>query len=103
MQHSQRITIWSGLFEPLVMRDRAEWMRPVDDKILEHLDDVRRNLPANMADIEQIDATRNYIGSRCRLMEEHGLLRDVGRGLYPITDDGRRYLRGDLDARDLDG
>ena len=70
-----------------------------DDQILELLEDDGRNLPANMSDI--LDFDRKYIGERCRVLAKEGLLNNVGNGLYEITDDGRRYLAGDLDARDL--
>lgn len=82
------------------MRKRADWMNPVDDLILEYLEEEGQHSPKILA--ENLKKHPNYIGARCRLLRDHGLLRNLGRGLYQITEEGKQYLDGDLDAADLE-
>lgn len=42
-----------------------------------------------------------YVGERCRHLRDLGLVERVGEGMYQITDRGRAYLDGTLDAADL--
>ena len=35
-------------------------------------------------------------------LAEHGLLNHLGNGVYVITEDGQRYLDGELDAEEID-
>lgn len=82
------------------MRKRAEWMKPVDDLILELLEEEGQYPPKIIA--EKIDRHPKYVGERCRMLRDHGLLRNLGRGLYQITPEAEDYLNGDLDASDLE-
>jgi hypothetical protein len=84
----------------LVMRKRAEWMKPTDDLILELLEEEGQYPPKIIA--EKIEKHPKYIGNRCRELRDHGLLRNLGRGLYQITELGEDYLSGDLDVESLD-
>ena len=88
------------------MRRPADRMtNSADDRILEYLSDIRADsvigkAPAEIG--ERIGYGRKYVGERCRELEDLGLLLNLGRGSYRITDLGEEYLSGELDARTLD-
>lgn len=82
------------------MRKRAEWMRPIDDPILEYLSSDGPDLPTNISD--GIEKSRKYTGERCRQLTKFGLLENLGSGLYRITELGEEYLSGELDASELE-
>lgn len=44
-----------------------------------------------------------YVGTRCRHLADLGLVERTDHGMYRITDRGRAYLDGRLDAEELDG
>jgi len=81
-------------------RQRADWMNPVDDEIMEILDDTGAATPQLLAD--NTGKNNNYLGVRCRELEKYGLVMRPSRGVYTLTDLGERYLAGDLDASDLE-
>ncbi|WP_204960023.1 phage repressor protein [Salinigranum salinum] len=74
-------------------------MKPVDDLILELLKDEGQYPPKLIG--EKTDKHPKYVGRRCRALRDHGLLRNLGRGLYQITEDGELYLEGELDAAEV--
>jgi len=43
------------------------------------------------------------INARCKTLVTYGLLVHLGNGVYDITQKGKQYLAGELDARDLEG
>lgn len=72
-------------------------MTQADDRILETLEESDmvlspRVLGANM------DYSRNYINQRMKHLREAELVNRVDEGLYKITDRGREYLHGELEA-----
>ena len=75
-------------------------MKPTDDLILELLEEEGQYPPKIIA--EKIDKHPKYVGKRCRELRDHDLLRNLGRGLYQITDLGKAYLAGELDTTELD-
>lgn len=81
------------------MRQRADWMRPADDRVLEFLRSEGTNLPTNVA--EELSLSRKYVGERCRILADYGLLENLGQGVYRITEEGEQYLDGELDAEEL--
>ncbi|WP_233514306.1 MULTISPECIES: winged helix-turn-helix domain-containing protein [unclassified Haloferax] len=83
----------------MVMRKRAEWMRSVDDQILEHLRDEGAGTPKSISNV--LDKNNDYIGERCRTLTKYGLLNRPSRGFYLINDDGIAYLNEELDANEL--
>jgi predicted transcriptional regulator len=91
--------------EKIAMRKPAEWMtNSADDRILEFLADNKTEKPVGIAPTEISDAIgygRQHIGRRCRALAEHGLLLNLGRGSYRITELGERYLSGDAGLDDL--
>ncbi len=88
------------------MRRPADWMtNSADDRILEYLSKVREDTevgksPAEIG--ENIGYGRKHVGRRCRALAEHGLLLNLGRGSYRITDLGEQYLSGDVGPDELD-
>lgn len=82
------------------MRKRGSWMKPADDIILELLEEEGQYTPIVIA--EETGYSQKHVNRRCRDLQDHGLLRNIRRGLYQITDDGRAYLAGELDANELE-
>ena len=82
------------------MRPRVEWMTRADDYILEFLDET--DIVATPQVIAaNIDYSRQYVNQRIRLLADNDLVQNTGDGLYRITDRGRAYLEGELDADEL--
>ncbi len=72
-----------------------------DDRILETLESSGMVLsPAVIA--YNTDYTRNYVNKRLRILRNESLVNRVDEGYYRITDRGRAYLSGNLDADDLE-
>ena len=83
------------------MRPRVDWMNQTDDRILELLDESDLILtPAVMA--RNLDYTRNWVSRRVGKLESAGLVKPIDSGYYRISDRGRAYLAGDLDADELE-
>ena len=86
-------------------RPRVEWMTRADDTILEFLlNDGNEPLNASPTFVEaNIDYKISHIRGRIRKLHEAGLVEyyDESRGIYRITDLGREYLAGEIDANDL--
>ncbi|TKX78735.1 PhiH1 repressor [Halorubrum sp. SD626R] len=82
------------------MREPAEWMVPTDDRILELLRSEGNLTP------DAIDSfggpSPDHASRRCRKLSQYGLVEQIGRGLYRITDEGRAYLDEELDAGELE-
>jgi len=91
--------------ERTVVRQPAEWMMPIDDRILEMVYEERHMTPLALSReglIERLDIGRKHANNRCRKLTEYGLLTRFDRGLYEITDEGIAYLDGELDASTLE-
>lgn len=89
------------------MRKHADWMVPLDERIMEFLNETGNHPPSAIRDEladagVDLDYSANYVNMRCRRLSEPSLLANVGGGTYSITDDGEAFLRGDLDAGTLD-
>jgi len=82
-------------------------MTNADDHILAFLlNDGNRELVATPAVIaENIDFNADYVRQRVSTLLEEGLIEyhDEDRGMYRITERGRKYLDGELDAGELEG
>jgi len=57
-----------------------------DETIVEHLREVGRDTPANMA--AEYDYHRQYVYQRCRRMTDAGILVNHGNGVYGLAEDG---------------
>lgn len=83
------------------MRPRVEWMNQTDNRILDLLEESGLILsPAVLA--KNLDYSRNWVSRRASKLEEADLIESVDGSYYRITDLGRAYLEGDLDAEDLE-
>ena len=81
------------------MRQSADWMVPSDDRILEL---IREHGNLTPSAIEAFGGpVRQHASTRAKKLAEYGLLEQVYRGLYGITEDGVAYLDEDLDAAEL--
>lgn len=84
------------------MRLDADWMTRADDRILEFLREEGPHPPSKMANDDRLRFSAEYIGRRCRdYLVPHGLVRNLGNGVYAITETGEQYLEGELDAKTL--
>lgn len=80
-------------------RQRADWMNPVDDQIMEILKESGAGTPNSLA--QELEKNNDYLGRRCRELTAYGLLERPSRGLYVLSDIGEEYLEGELDASEL--
>ena len=82
------------------MRQRADWMKPADDRILELL----RDLQGSTADEihKQLPYSREYISRRLTELAEYGMIEKPSRGLYRFTEIADEYLDEELDASTLE-
>jgi len=76
-------------------------MTLADDRILETLAESELILSPRVLAVNT-DYTRQYISERLALLLDSGLVVKYDEGLYEITERGRAYLAGDLDAEDLE-
>lgn len=78
-----------------------------DDSILEFLYNAGNwDIISTPGVIEMnIEFSESTVKSRIRILHEEGLVEywDEDRGAYQITEKGKKYLRGELDAADLEG
>ncbi|MCL9818378.1 PhiH1 repressor [Natronocalculus amylovorans] len=82
------------------MRKRAEWMVPSDEQILELIREHGNLTPSAIAAFG--GPVRQHASTRAGVLVEYGLLQQVHRGLYGITDKGLKFLDEKLDASELD-
>jgi hypothetical protein len=73
-----------------------------DERILERLSEVETDTPKGMADSGDVRFSRQYIGERCRMLTDYGMLQHLGNGVYRITEVGEQYLEGEVDAENLE-
>lgn len=82
------------------MRPRVPWMTSADNRVLEFLDE--KDIVATPHVISaNIDYSQQYVNERLRILDHNDLVENTGGALYRITDRGRAYLSGELDADDL--
>jgi len=84
-----------------VARKPAEWMTPLDERILELLAVEGWATPASVARRLSLRASVARVRERCAILTQAELVAPVSRALlhYEITGAGRRYLEGRLDMR----
>lgn len=85
-----------------VMRASADWMTISDDRILEYLSEVGARRPGLIADEDRFIWSSQTASNRCNKLADYGLVKNLGNGLYQITEAGEKYLAGDLDVSSLD-
>lgn len=69
-----------------------------DDRILEYIQKEGSGRPTEMKESGYVRYSRQYISTRCKKLTKHGLLDDLGNGVYIITERGERYLDGEIDT-----
>jgi len=83
------------------MRPRVEWMNQTDNRILELLDESNLILSPAVTAVN-LDYSRNWVSRRMSKLEDADLIEKVNGSYYQITDRGRAYLEGDLEADDFE-
>lgn len=97
------------------VRARVPWMNEVDDAILEFFEDLEEStgypvsLPptavyVNLVEqLDKLDRSSNTVSRRMGKLADMGFLEivDEKRRYYRITEMGRQYLTGELDAEDI--
>lgn len=82
------------------MRPRVDWMNQTDDRILDVLDESDLLLtPVVLA--KNLEYSRSWVSQRLSKLVQAGLVENPDGSFYKITDRGRAYLSGDLDADDF--
>lgn len=89
-----------------VVRQRAEWMKPKDDTLLEFLRDRgaypgTAGLTPKAFEIFEVTGS-SYASDRLSELAKYRLVGRHAPGLYYITDKGEAYLDEELDASELD-
>lgn len=83
------------------MRPRISWMTRGDDRILEFLHEKDIKCTPKVLALN-IEFSQQYVNERLRHLREADLVERIDRGVYQITDRGRRYLSGDLEEDERD-
>jgi predicted transcriptional regulator len=76
-------------------------MNQTDNRILELLDESDLILSPGVMAVN-LDYTRNWVSRRVSKLLDAGLVERVNGAYYRITDKGRSYLSGELDAEELE-
>jgi Mn-dependent DtxR family transcriptional regulator len=72
-----------------------------DDRILEWIREHEdAGTAAKIDESKHIRRSRSTISRRLNILEEHGLLREIGNGAYILTDEGEAYLDEEYDAEE---
>jgi predicted transcriptional regulator len=83
------------------MHSQVDWLKPSDWAIVSEIEEYGGWIkPASLS--LNIPYTREHVARRCKALAEHGLLeRHDETPAYRITEKGRDYLAGDVEAEDL--
>lgn len=89
----------SDRYEEMV--ERVDWFAPVDYEILQFYEqhDIQATAKVIAANIEY---DRQYVNKRCNRLTDAGLLLKQEGGLFELSNSGRAFLAGELDAEDLE-
>jgi Mn-dependent DtxR family transcriptional regulator len=79
-------------------RQNAHWMKREDERILEFLDAYGLASPSLIADEVFKKVSAGHVRERLELLRYAGLVALSGYNSYELTKDGKRYLRGELNA-----
>lgn len=83
-----------------MVREHADWMRPVDDRILESLRETGNLTPRALEDFGI--TSKSHASDRLSKMAKYGLVERISRGLYGLTDTGREFLNEEIDGDELE-
>jgi predicted transcriptional regulator len=86
------------------MRPVVSWMTRSDDAILEFYDEKDISAPPLVVSFNLSGVSHPTVKRRVKELSDRGLLKryEEPRGFYEITDKGRSYLRGELEADELE-
>lgn len=86
--------------EEKAIRRPAEWMCPLDERIVEFVAQEPLASPRLMASVFDFFASRDRIQERCKMLSDAGLIAPFSDDfeMYEVTGAGQRYLEGNLDA-----
>jgi predicted transcriptional regulator len=84
-----------------VTNNRMLFQMQTDRLVLQDLSQNGRNLAANVAD--NVGLHRKTVSPRLRQLDDYGLVHDVGRGVYEITDEGEIALEVMVEHSDKPG
>ncbi|WP_436931687.1 winged helix-turn-helix domain-containing protein [Halosimplex halobium] len=82
------------------MRPRVDWMNQTDDRILELLEESGLELSPVVIS-RNLDYSRSWVSQRLTKLSEADLVTVADGSYYSITDKGRNYLDGELDADEI--
>ncbi|WP_084777787.1 phage repressor protein [Natrialba sp. SSL1] len=86
------------------MRPLVSWMTKSDPAILEFFEETGIAMPPAVVSFNIKGVSHPTVKRRLPILVDHGLLEkvDEDRGYYQITDRGRAYLSGELEADALE-
>lgn len=73
-----------------------------DDRILEIASNKDSVRAPELEESGYFPISRSQISRRMRTLRDHGMLKDLGGGVYMITELGESYLDGDVNAEDIE-
>ena len=84
------------------MRQSGKWMVLLDDRILELFQEDESGImsPSEIARDKRILHSSGHVSRRCKKLEEYGLLKVVSKGVYTLTEQGEKYLKGEYNTQD---
>ena len=82
------------------MVEQVGWFSKVDYPLWNFLDKHRIIVTPSVI-ARNIGYDNNYIGKRCRVMVEAGLMNRLGEGVYEISELGEQFLDGELSRQEL--
>ena len=93
------------IFREQKTRLQIDWLTHTDERIMEELADGESAKPVSIA--ADLDRSEEYVADRCRLLALRGLANAASDGdpqttTYRLSDLGERYLRGEVDAEELE-
>lgn len=81
------------------MRQSAFWMKQLDERILEYINEHGWATPSMMARHSRFTASSGHISERCQMLHYIGFIEPIYSDSYELTTDGKQYLDGQIDAR----
>jgi len=84
------------------MRKSGSWMTIWDDRILEIASNQETVKAPRLEETGIFPISRSHISRRMRVLKDHGMLKDLGGGVYRITELGESYLDGEVNAEEVE-
>jgi len=81
------------------LRQSAFWMKQLDERILEYIDEEGWATPQMMARESHFTASRGHIHERCQMLHYIGFIEPIYGDAFDLTTDGAQFLDGEIDAR----